>query len=294
MVNTVLNMDPLSFILALIAVFGAVTSSICFLRQYTPSAQYLAFADLVSQSRISWDASEKDQLLPDLKQRTQLLGELEKFENDVCSLMFVTMPTKNILAIARRWLKCWHLRETLEKVQIFRVGLLASSIFSQSAHYYITHAIQTISQQRRHIQIARARAASAGVAADVSSLEKICLATTDSFISSLGGDGTNLCASDDTRASSLSATDTICSSGSGSSESILFASPVNISTQCDYLLKAKLGETSVIDKHSYLKRKTDGKSTRRTRLPGLWPKSFRGRLRSSSSDIRKDCHELPF
>ncbi|KAF8163599.1 hypothetical protein B0H34DRAFT_329538 [Crassisporium funariophilum] len=254
MTKTIFDLDPLSFTVSLLGLLAAFAATLNFFLHFNPRTQYLNFAELVAQTRNSWDAVEKEELLPPSIIRHNLLSKLERHEERVRELMFVTIPTWNIFTLARAWFKSWDLAIWCSQVQLFRVGLL------------------TITEQQRRIETARKRAAMAGVVADVSRLEEIASSTTDSFIRSLGG--TNACASNDTEASSpdadtnrhplranssISVANSACSSESDStlcpSDFNPSNSPVNICTQCkgeytpvapgsapqDYLLKAKLG-----------------------------------------------------
>ncbi|KAF8165813.1 hypothetical protein B0H34DRAFT_856077 [Crassisporium funariophilum] len=317
---TIFDLDPLSFTVSVLGLLGAVAATLNFLCQFKPKTLYLNFAELVAHSRNSWDDCEREGLLPVRSKRYLLLSKLEIHEERVRQLMFVTYPTWNIFTLVRAWFKSWNLVTWCSQIHEFRVGLL------------------TISEQQRRIKTARKRAAMAGVVADVSRLEEIASSTTDSFIRSLGG-GTNACASDDLEAgtpdadtnrhpsrsnSSISVADSACSSESDStlcpSESNEYAIPVNICTRCkvseynpvapdsalqDYLLEAKLGETSVIDPLATFKGKVMGswetshpyqpppRPPRQTRL-SVSAKFLKDRMRLTRSDRRNAQGKLPF
>ncbi|KAF8165842.1 hypothetical protein B0H34DRAFT_690677 [Crassisporium funariophilum] len=168
MAITIFDLDPLSFTVSVLGLLGAVAATLNFLRHYNPRTQYLNFAELVAQSRNFWDNFEKENLLP-LSGRHFLLSELERHEEGVRGMMFVTYPTWNIFTLVRAWSKSWKLAYWCSGVKEFRVGLL------------------TISEQQRRIETARNRAAMAGIVADVSRLEEIASSTTECFIRSLGG-----------------------------------------------------------------------------------------------------------
>ncbi|KAF8165786.1 hypothetical protein B0H34DRAFT_856060 [Crassisporium funariophilum] len=170
MTMTIFDLDPLSFTVSVLGLLGAVAATLNLLRQFNPKMLYLNFAELVAQSRNTWDDCEREGLLPvQSKRYLLLLSKLEIHEERVRQLMFVTCPTWNILTLVRAWLKSWNLVTWCSQVREFHVGLL------------------TISEQQRRVETAIKRAAMAGVVADVSRLEEIVSSTTDSFIRSLGG-----------------------------------------------------------------------------------------------------------
>ncbi|KAF8165823.1 hypothetical protein B0H34DRAFT_253213 [Crassisporium funariophilum] len=78
MAITIFDLDPLSFTVSVLGLLGAVAATLNFCRQYNPQTQYLNFAELVAQSRTTWDDCEREGLLPSSSGRHFLLSQLER------------------------------------------------------------------------------------------------------------------------------------------------------------------------------------------------------------------------
>ncbi|KAF8967434.1 hypothetical protein BDZ97DRAFT_1916721 [Flammula alnicola] len=167
---SLLGMDPISFALAILSFLTFIFSCIGVLRNFVPWRQYLRVADLFTQTRTLWNDLEKEGWLPseDVVKLANLLEVLECLETEMESLVFVTMPTSNIIKILRVWSKSWTLLELTQRIDKIRVGLLM------------------VSGQRKHIQLTKEKAERLGIHVDVSKLEEKSRETTEVLFSSLG------------------------------------------------------------------------------------------------------------
>ncbi|CAA7259339.1 unnamed protein product [Cyclocybe aegerita] len=168
-IPNLLGLDPLTCTLTILSIFGLLFSSVNFLRHFTPTNLYIRTADLVAQTRALYDALDQEDLLPgEAGHHVQLNAWLELLEDRIKPLMFVILPTKNIIQILRAWTKIWALLEISREIEIFRVG------------------VQTLSEQRKRMDRVRAEAKREGIRPDLKKLEAAAEATTEMFISTLG------------------------------------------------------------------------------------------------------------
>ncbi|KAJ3496305.1 hypothetical protein NLJ89_g10504 [Agrocybe chaxingu] len=123
-IPTILDMDPLTFILTILSILGLLFSAINFLRHFTPTNLYVHNADAIAQTRSLYDLLEQEGLLSrDKGRHRQLNSCLEALEEKLKPLVFVIMPTRNIFRVLRAWVKIRKLLEISRDIELFRVAI---------------------------------------------------------------------------------------------------------------------------------------------------------------------------